>query len=208
MTAFRFSHLHLQFTGRHSPCPVRLKRGPASGSVNPMNALARYLKQLVVVSVALFSSSCGYRPLDANLPGGGRDIHVPTVKNQTPFPGLGAPLTSAIRRKSAASGLNVVNSGHGAPRIQATIVAAKQRPGMLRAEAGHLVPVDAIWSISVEATLVKADGETAVGPQLFEIKGRAYSGTTAQSEESLGHHRKEALLEEVADAIVDFMFLF
>ena len=169
--------------------------------------MTRHLKLLGAVSLCLFASHCGYRPLKGSVPGGGRDIHVPLVKNRTPYPGLVAPLTSAIRRQSAASGLHVVRTRQDVPRIEATIVAVAQRPGMLRAEAGHLLPVDTIWSISVEATLVDANGQIAVGPELIEIKGRAYSGTTVQSEESMGQHRREALMDDVADAIVTFMFL-
>jgi hypothetical protein len=172
-----------------------------------MKAMKRYVRHAVVVSVALFSSLCGYRPLDASLPGDGRDIHVPLVKNRTPFAGLKAPMTSALRRQSATSGLNVVNERTRTPRIEATIVAVKQRPGMLRAEANRLMPVDAIWSITVEATLLDAAGQTLKGPQTFEIKGRSYSGTTVQSEEALGQHRRESLLEDAAEAIVAYFFL-
>ena len=150
--------------------------------------------------VLLFVTSCGYAPVWGTLPGGGSEIRVPMVENRTAYPGLAGPLTAALRKRLAKSGLKVVHDGD-APRLQVTIVQVSSGPGMLTSQDDRLRPVDSIESIAVEYLLKSSSGEEMTEVDIVEVSGRAYSGGSPLAEESLGQRERQALLDELADAI-------
>ncbi|MCP4674966.1 MAG: hypothetical protein GY854_05565 [Deltaproteobacteria bacterium] len=140
------------------------------------------------------------------VPGGGDKIHVPVAGNNTSYPGLAGPLSAAVRKRLARSGVEVVGSGKGAPRLEITIVEARGETGMLTTRDDRLTPVDTIWHIIVEARITRLGDDEAQAPEQFEAQGRAYSGGTVLAEESLGHRRRQALLDDLADAIATYFF--
>lgn len=152
--------------------------------------------------VLLFVASCGYAPVAGKVPGGGSEVRVPMVENRTAYSGLAGPLTAALRQRLAKSGLNVVYDG-GAPSLEVTIVQVSSGPGMLTAREDRLRPVDSIESVVAEFTLTSSGGKTLVEPDRVEASGRAYSGGGPLAEESLGQRRRQALLDELADAIAE-----
>lgn len=171
----------------------------------------------IVIAVLVLLVSCGYRPQSSTVPGGGSAVHVPTAKNKTSYPDLSGPLTSAVRRRLSRDGLLVVGKGHGAAQLQITILEVRTRPGMLgtegnrlegnRLERNRLIPIDTIWRIQTEAELTEPGGAQIASGEQFMVEGRAFSPSGALSEESLGHRRRQALLDDLADAISKRLFL-
>lgn len=150
----------------------------------------------------LFAASCGYAPVSGTLPGGGNEIRVPTVENRTSYSGLAGPLTGALRKRIAKSGLKVVHDG-GAPSLRVTIVKVSGKPGMLTTRNDRLAPVDTIECIVVEYRLVDLRGVVLTDTQSVEVSGRAYSGGSPLAEESLGQRERRALLDKLADAVAE-----
>jgi len=151
--------------------------------------------------------SCGYRPLVGTVPGGGRDVVIPTAENNTAYVELSGPLTAALRRSSARYGLTVAASDSNAARLRAVVVAVNGEPGMLKVEGKSLVPLDKVWRIDVDAELFGADGAVLVPKKRFSAEGRAFLVSTPDAEEALGQERRAALVDEIADAIVSFVFV-
>ncbi len=166
----------------------------------------RQQRVLSLIAFVIVTTSCGYRSVRGTAPGDAGAIHVPLVRNETAFAGLAGPLTSAMRKRLARSGVEVVGSGAGAPRLAITIVEVHGKPGMLTTRDDRLTPVDTIWNITARARIVRADGAELVESQHFEVQGRAYSGGTVLAEESLGHRRRQALLDDLSDAIARSFF--
>ncbi len=135
-----------------------------------------------------------------------RRVRVPIAQNETPFSKLAGPLTAALRRRIAQSGIEVAGLGQPGHTLEVTIVEITQTPGMLSVESGELVPADIIVQIVVSARLADADGEIIQGPKDFEANGRAYTGETPLAEEALASRRLTALLEDIADAVAMHFF--
>ncbi len=151
-------------------------------------------------------SACGYRAVRGTVPGGGDAIHVPVAGNSTAYPGLAGPLSAAVRKRLARSGVKVVGSKKGAPRLEITITDARGVPGMLTTRDDRLTPVDTVWNITVEAKITRLGDDDLAPLEQFEAQGRAYSGGTVLAEESLGHRRRQVLLDDLADDIARFFF--
>ena len=164
------------------------------------------VKRGAAVGAAIFVLACGYKPIASTVPGGGKSIHVPLVKNQTSYADLAAPLTTAIRHRLARSGIRVVSGNKGAPRLLVTIVSVQGEPGMLGVRNNRLVPLDTMWSIRVEATIRSANGTTLTEPEVLLAHGRAFSGDSAMSEEALGKRRRQVLLEDLAEYVAQYLF--
>lgn len=162
---------------------------------------------ICLVFVAWTGLSCGYRPLTGSLPSGLRAMVIPSVQNHTAYSNLTAPLTAALRRKAMESGIQVEARGEKAGRLNVTVVAVNGEAGMLRAEGKNLVPIDKIWRIDVEAELVDADGAVLVQKQRFSASGRAFVVSDPVSEEALAAERRAAMMDDIADGIVSYMFL-
>jgi hypothetical protein len=164
------------------------------------------VKRGSIVGAAIFVLACGYKPIASTVPGGGKSIHVPLVKNRTPYADLVAPLTAAIRHRLARGGIRVVSGNKGAPRLHVTIVGVEGKPGMLGVENDRLVPLDTIWSIRVETTIRSTNGTMLAEPEVLLAHGRAFSGDSPTSEEALGKRRRQALLEDLAEYIARYLF--
>lgn len=166
------------------------------------------IMRIILLSVwILFCASCGYRPVTAAVPGDGRAVFVPLVENKTPYASLSAPMTSVLRQRLAASGVEVVLKGAGAARLLVVILQVDGAPGMLGTQGDHLVPVDTLWRMVAEARVVEASGKAIVGPTRFEVEGRSFAqGGSPLAEESLGQRARTDLLDELADAIVSQLF--
>ncbi len=166
----------------------------------------RSLLVLGLLVLSIVTNSCGYRSVRGAAPGDTGAIHVPLVRNEAAFAGLAGPLTSAMRKRLARSGVEVVGSGEGVPRLEITIVEVHGDPGMLTTRDDRLTPVDTIWNITARARIVRADGAELVEARHFDVQGRAYSGGTVLAEESLGHRRRQALLDDLSDVIARSFF--
>ncbi|MCP4600627.1 MAG: hypothetical protein GY847_08870 [Proteobacteria bacterium] len=156
--------------------------------------------------ILLLPAACGYTPILGTVSGGGSDIHVPLACNETAYPSLRGPLTEALRKRAARSGIEVVNRKKGVPSLEVTILRVQGEPGMLTTKDNRLIPVDSIWCISAEARLVVSNSGMPKELETFEVCGRAYSGGTVLAEESLGHRRRKALMDDLADAVVRHFF--
>ncbi len=150
--------------------------------------------------------SCGYQPLLGTVPGGDSKVHVPLVENKTPYLGLAGSLTSAIRLRLAGSGIPVTSYSRNAATLAVTINRVEGKPGMLGTKEDKLIPVDSIWRIQATARLIDSGKVLIAGPFQFEVAGRAFSGDNVQAEESLGHHRRQSLLDDLADEIARHLF--
>lgn len=170
--------------------------------------MLRKLPYLLVAlgAACVLAAGCGYRPVLGTLPDGRRTVRVPTVRNHTAYPGVTAPLTSALRRRLALSGLTVVNGGSETPRLEVEIVEVHTEPGTIVVESDTLRPVEAIWRIRATARLSGLrDGASPLETEQ-EVEGRSLTGANALAEERLGERRREDLLANLADAIVAELF--
>jgi outer membrane lipopolysaccharide assembly protein LptE/RlpB len=160
-----------------------------------------------IIAVIVCCASCGYRPVTGVVPGGGKSIRVPLVKNKTAYPSLSAPMTSVLRYRLAASGVEVVNTGKGVVRLQVIILQVQGEPGMLGTEGERLVPVDTLWRIKAEARVVDAGGKNLKGPAKFDVQGRSFAqGGSPLGQEALSQRERTELLDDLADAIVSKLF--
>ena len=150
---------------------------------------------------------CGYRPLSASMPDGVASVVVPTAGNRTAYAGLAAPLTAEVRRKAAEAGVSIRASDARAARLEMTVVSVNGQPGMLRVDENQLVPVDQVWRIDVEAVLLDADGEILVPKTRLTASGRAFVVSNTASEEALGRERRAALMDDIAEAVVQYVFV-
>jgi outer membrane lipopolysaccharide assembly protein LptE/RlpB len=171
-----------------------------------MSELLKIRNMMAVAAIFLLLPGCGYHPISGTIPGGGSVVHVKPATNETPFPGLASPITSALRKRLVQAGIEVVGSGHGAPRIEIRLVEVDSSPGMLTASNGRLKPMDTIWSIAATVTVSKPGAPALAGPRRFEVKGRSFSGDGVLAEESLGERRRVALIDDLVDQIVADMF--
>jgi hypothetical protein len=128
-------------------------------------------------------------------------VRVPLAGNLTPRAGLAPELTAALRRRLGAGGVTVVAGEGGEARLEVVILAAEDSPGALRFESGRLSPVDSIWSIEAEATLVRGDGAVLVGPERFRVEGRSIYGDTPLAAEGLGFRTQAELVDTLAERI-------
>jgi hypothetical protein len=156
----------------------------------------------VIVYASL--TSCGYKPVVGHVAGG--QVCVAIVENKTPYPGLSHSLTSALRHRLSTSGIRVVRGGNRVAGLRVTILAVEGRPGMLGTREGHLIPLDSIWRIRADARLTGPDGLEIAGSDQFQVVGRSYSGGNPQAEESLGDRRRLSLVDDLADAVVAYLF--
>ncbi len=154
----------------------------------------------------LIFSACGYRPVTGRLPDGSGSVHIPLVENRTAFPCVASALTEALRTKTRQSGLRVTPGAAKAYRLRVRIVNVGSTPGMLRVANGHLDPLEQVWLIRAEATLEDPSGRAVRGPKAFEAGGRSLASGNPSADEALGHRRRLALQEDLAELIVDFMF--
>ena len=134
-------------------------------------------------------------------------VVIPTAENNTAYVEVSGPLTAALRRTSARYGLKVAVSDSKAARLRAVVVAVNGEPGMLKAEGKTLVPLEKIWRVDVEAELLGADGAVLIPKKRFSAEGRAFVVSSPDAEEALGQERRAALMDEIADAIVSFVFV-
>jgi hypothetical protein len=171
-----------------------------------MSERRRDSRARATVAALVVLASCGYAPVKSRLPDGAEAVHIPLVGNETAFPDIAGALTKALRIRTQESGLRVVARSGGVHRLRATIVAVNGAPGMLTADGDRLKPLDTIWQVTVEARLEDADGRVVKGPERFEAAGRAYSGPNPVSEEAIGHERRLALEDDIANMIVRYMF--
>jgi len=125
------------------------------------------------------------------------------AENLTPRDGLGPELTAALKRRLGAAGVAVVAAGGGEARLMVAVLAAEDSPGTLRLEAGRLSPVDSIWSIEAEASLVRGDGGVLAGPERFRVEGRSIYGDTPLAAEGLGWRTRAELLDALAARVVE-----
>jgi hypothetical protein len=151
--------------------------------------------------------SCGYKPMNGTLPKGTVAVVISVVENQTAFSSAAAPLTTALRRKAAEAGVNVESSGARAARLIVTIVKIDNEAGMLKADDKQLIPLDTIWRIEVEAQLEDAAGNIIVARQSFVASGRSLVQGSPDLEEARATDRRAAILEDIADMIVSYMFI-
>ncbi|HUT78964.1 MAG TPA: LptE family protein [Polyangia bacterium] len=171
---------------------------------NMLDAIIRCA--VICISGLLFLvGACGYAPLHA---GGGRKtlvstVCVPVAENLTSRVGIGPELTSALERRLGSAGVRVVGPGNGGARLEVAILAVEDSPGALRLEAGRLAPVDSIWSIEAEASLVRGDGAVLAGPERFKVEGRSIYGDTPLAAEGLGWRTRAELLDALADRIAE-----
>jgi outer membrane lipopolysaccharide assembly protein LptE/RlpB len=163
------------------------------------------LLRLALTLVAVLSG-CGYRPVIGALPPGVDSVHVPPVANATARAGLAAPLTSALRKRLARSGIEVTRKGAAHARLEVEILEVGSEPGMVSTEDGRLVPEDAIWSVRAVARLVDPGGRPLAEPVWISRRGRASTGGSVHAEQALGHRRRLQLLDELADGIVAELF--
>jgi hypothetical protein len=163
-------------------------------------------RRLAAIGCLLTLAACGYRPLESGLPQGNKAICIPLAENKTAFPGIAAGLTKVLRIKSQESGLRVVPGKKGVHRLRVRIVSIEDKPGMLEVREGHLSPLESIWYIRAEASLEDPAGRLVKGPRLFEVGGRAFAGGNPAAEEALGDSRRQALQDDLAGLIIEFLF--
>jgi hypothetical protein len=163
-------------------------------------------RRLAGISCFLTLASCGYRPLESHLPDDSEAICIPLAENQTAFPGVAVALTKALRIKSQESGLRVVPSKDGVHRLRVRILHIEDKPGMLEVRNGHLDPLETVWYVRAEARLENPAGRVIRGPRLFEVGGRSYAGGNPAADESLGNSRRQALQDDLADTIIEYLF--
>jgi hypothetical protein len=140
------------------------------------------------------------------LPDGTVAAVIPVVENKTAFSGLAAPLTSALRRKTAEAGVPMESGGARVANLKVTIVSVNGEAGMLKVQGDELVPRDKIWRIDVEAEMTDRAGNILVTQERFSASGRAFVEVEPSSEEALGAERRAALMDDIADAVVNYMF--
>jgi outer membrane lipopolysaccharide assembly protein LptE/RlpB len=158
---------------------------------------------LIYTILALSWGACGYHPVHgkSGRSPAVRTVFVPVAENLTARAGLAPELTSALRRRLGERGLNVTSSEADHPRLEVTILAVEDEPGALRFEAARLAPVDSIWSIEVEASLVGSGGAMLAGPERFRVEGRSIYGDTPLAAEGLGWRTRAELVEALAERI-------
>jgi len=162
---------------------------------------------LSLLSALLLSIiSCGYRPVHGEVPGGGNKISVSLASNETAWPGLAVPLTSAVRKKLAQIGLNIVRENKSAPKLKITVLKVSSKPGMLREANGRLIPLDNIQEIQARALIQDLSGDI-VRTQRFLVHGRALSGDNVLSEEVLKKRKAKDLIDKLAVQIVQTLFI-
>jgi hypothetical protein len=82
------------------------------------------------------------------------------------------------------------------------IVDVRGTPGMLGVAGDRLVPLDTIWEVTARATVVDGDGTVLAGPEIVSVDGRSVSGGNVTAERAIGAGAREALMEQLARAIV------
>ena len=153
--------------------------------------------------LALLLCACGYRPLLTR--GGDLRLSVPAVENGTSYPDLGVRLTSSLRRKLSAAGVNVTSTNSRTMRLDARVLSVSSTPGALTSSDGALATVDEAWTVRVGATLCDDADEVVWGEIVLE--GHARSPVTADviGSDGLAEDARAAALDEIADRLVSLV---
>jgi len=164
--------------------------------------LARRIAPAAAIAAAVAASGCGYRSVQGVVPGGGRAVHVPVVRNETACADLAAALTASLREAVAMSGLDAVGDGEGAPRLEVSIESVEAGPGSVASDGDRLSPVDLIWRMEVEARIVSPSGRVLAGPERIASDGRSLAGSGAVADEALGARARLAVADAIAAEVV------
>ncbi len=146
--------------------------------------------------------SCGYRPLLGERSDSIGPVKVPAARNETSYAGMSAPLTSAVRRGLARSGVETVSGNEKAVVLKLAIESVNGVPGMLGVESNRLTPRDIVWTVVLRVALDGANGTEMIGPIRMEAKGRGVAQGSVASVESLSAAAREEIVGDLAQRVV------
>ena len=129
-------------------------------------------------------------------------VKVPTARNETSYAGMSAPLTSAVRRGLARSGVETVNGNKKAAALELAIESVTGTPGMLGVESNRLAPRDIVWTVVLRVALDGADGAELIEPARMEATGRSVAQGSVASVESLSAAAREEIVGDLAQRVV------
>ncbi len=146
--------------------------------------------------------SCGYRPLLGERSDSIGPVKVPAARNETSYAGMSAPLTSAVRRGLARSGVETVSGNKNAAALKLAIESVTGAPGMLGVESNHLTPRDIVWTVVLRVRLDGANGTELIEPTRMEATGRSVAQGNVASVESLSAAAREEIVGDLAQRVV------
>ena len=146
--------------------------------------------------------SCGYKPLLGERSNSIGPVKVPTARNETSYAGMSAPLTSAVRRGLARSGVETVSDNRKAAALKLIIESVNGTPGMLGVESNRLTPRDIVWTVVLRIALNGANGVELIEPTRLEATGRSVAQGSVASVESLSAAAREEIVGDLAQRVV------
>lgn len=162
--------------------------------------MRRVIEIAVIIIISLHWSGCGYRLLLAS----GEapvELAVPMVQNRSPFQGMAAPLTGALRTRLKSYGVDVTSSTSNAARLTVVIVDVSSSAGMLGAQGGRLVPIDVEWKIEADISITDPSGDEVLSSRTIGVTGRAVASGGMMGEEAAGEMARSQLLDALAKKI-------
>jgi hypothetical protein len=146
--------------------------------------------------------SCGYRPLLGERSDSIGPVKVPTARNETSYAGMSAPLTSAVRRGLARSGMETVSGNEKAAVLKLAIESVTGVPGMLGVESNRLIPRDIVWTVVLRVEFDGENGTNLIEPIRIEATGRSVAHGSVASVESLSAAAREEIVGDLAQRVV------
>jgi len=154
------------------------------------------------IVLVLASCSCGYRPLLGERSDSIGPVKVPTARNETSYAGMSAPLTSAVRRGLARSGVEAVSGSERAAELKLAIESVTGAPGMLGVESNRLIPRDIVWTVVLRVEFSRPNGAELIESTRIEATARSVAQGSVASVESLSTAAREEIVGDLAQRVV------